>query len=60
MNHSQCFSDHAVLSLTGWLCACRRAGGPGDGQRGVLPGVCAGLRGEAEVLPRPQDDVPIR
>ncbi|CAB1421527.1 unnamed protein product [Pleuronectes platessa] len=35
-------------------------GGSGDGKRGVLSGVCTALCGEAQVLQRPEDDVPIR
>lgn len=35
------------------------AGGSGDGQRGLLSGVCTAIRGEAQVLQGPEDDVPI-
>lgn len=36
------------------------AGGSGDRQRGLLPGVRAAIRGEAQVLQGPEDDVSIR
>lgn len=36
------------------------AGRAGERERGVLPGVCSAPRGEAEVLPRAEADVPLR
>ncbi|XP_066529908.1 protein Jumonji isoform X2 [Hoplias malabaricus] len=35
-------------------------GGAGERECGVLSGVCATLRGETEILPRTEDDVPLR